>query len=629
MRRGMISKVAASAILTGVFVLSGCGKKSSPPPAVSTYGVSGNASYISEIFSGEVKAYDENNKEIGSATVNESGEYSISELSSKPVYVKLVTGAIGKGSDEVANSEDDNRVTVELSSDVKESRANISLSSYLNREYNTNLPSELKLSQKYYILNMQDVLVEMGRGYTSSFGYAAKALDKSISESSYSVLSKGSITENLKSDKNLMSLSTSNEEEIIERISDMLLDLTSQIESNEQKEVALNTLKIVMASIKEVVSKSLTDDDVAAIRTIVDRDTVDAVKSWVEANSDKDVNFYAQGVNIAKAVLIDPTTAPISADTPAIVAVTCENIDMSGPAKVACGPQEDNFKFAADFGELGEDDNLKETPDGGILLYQVSSDLGDVIPEFAQSGKGKNRIKHVWVEKKYIRLNSAALTLDTDAKFDLIKESLSNLYSIKGEIFEDNTNALLLEEGDERVFIATIVLHFTNDQAEFTPNKEYLTATIEVVITRDGDKLKFTTPANSDILLTAKKLDQSSGVMVVAKNGDVDDASLGGEFSFDIQKYIDRLIVAGDKIGASNIAKEILVKNSTQKGPVKIYFSMSEKIEDGVFDRSFIRNPGLLNPADFALNVGGVTNPYLNAFNNGALQAIKFKLILE
>ncbi len=638
MKKGMISKVAASAILAGAFVLSGCGnsKKATvteEPDAV-TYGVSGNASYVGKIFRGDVKVYDANNNELGSTALNTNGTYSIAGLTTQPSYVELQTGAKGVGNDGVANSDDDNRITLALSSDIDNSTANLSLSSYLNKEYSLNVPSELTLAQKQYLLNIQEALVYLNIPYNDAFKYAGTALTEPINTSGYSVLSTGVSTAKLLNIPALKDLLTAEQETILEAISDAIMSITTGYTGTaEQKKETSRTLEVVMSAVKELATDGLKSDDVVAIQKVTSPDTVAVVKDWVKKNIDENVNFNTQGVKMARTAITNVANQnndPIIDvdDTPTII-TTCSNLDMSGSAAVVCGPEADNFKFSADFGDLGPIDNDKNTPDGGLLLYMASSDLDDVTPEVAQSGKGENRIEHTWVEKKYIRLNSAALALSSDAKFDLLKDYIEPLFTIKGNFFENDNNPFTLDQGQKRTFAATMVLHFTNDQAESTPNKEYLSATIQIDVTRSGDKCYFSRPAGSDILLTAKKLDSTTGTMIVTQNGDLDDATIGNEFSFNIGKYFDRLIAAGGNASITSTAKDILVKNSTQKGPIKIHLTLHEKLPNGSYDRSFIRNPGTFNPANFGLSVGGSSNPYLDAFDDGAVQAIKFKLILE
>jgi hypothetical protein len=637
MKKSMISKVTASVLLAGVFVLSGCSDKSSPPPQqeepntpAATFDVSGSASYVGKIFRGDVKAYDASGKELGNTMLNADGTYSLNELSTEPSYVVLQSGAKGVGNDNQANNDDDNLITLNLSSDVVGETADLSLSNYLNKEYGLSVPSPLSLAQKNYLLSMQEALTYFGIEYKEAFEYAGGALTQPLSESAYSVLSTGTSTALLKQNQALMDKLSPEQEEMLESISDMLMNLTADYTGTpNQKKIAYNTIVVIMSAIKELAADGLKNDDLASLIAVTKQSSRLAVKSWVTTNIDNNTNFYAQGVKMAKTAQINPDATPISnSDVPTTI-TTCSSLNMSGPAAVVCGPQADNFKFAADFGELGPIDNDPNTPDGGMLLYQASSDLNDVTPEFAQSGKGENRIEHTWVEKKYIRLNTAAKSLDTDAKFDLIKDYIEPLFSIKGYVFENDNNPFNLEDGDTRTFAATMVLHFTNDQAENTPNKEFMTATIEVDVARSGEKLYFSSPANSKVLLTAKKLEHSTGVLIVVPNQDMDDATIGNEFSFNPGKYFNRLIAAGDSIGVSTVAKDILIKNLTQEGPIKMHLTLHEKMPNGTFDRSFVRNPGTFEPAEFSLNLGGASNPYADAFDDGAVQAVKVKLILN
>ncbi len=639
MKNSMISKVTASVLLAGVFVLSGCSDKSSPPPAAgpdtpppatAIYDVSGDAAYVGKIFRGNVKVYDASGNELGNTTLNANGTYSLNELSTKPSYVVLQSGAKGVGNDNQANNDDDNLITLNLSSDVVGETADLSLSNYLNKEYGLSVPSPLSLAQKNYLLSMQEALTYFGIEYKEAFEFASGALTEPLSESAYSVLSTGTSTFLLKQNQALMNKLSPKQEEMLESISDMLMNLTADYTGTpEQKKIAHNTMKVIMSSIKELSTDGLKDDDLASLLAVTSVSTADAVKSWVALNLNNNTNFYAQGVKMAKTAKANPNATLISDNVTPTKITTCSNLTMSGPAAVVCGPQADNFKFAADFGELGPIDNDPNTHDGGMLLYQASSDLNDVTPEFAQSGKGENRIEHTWVEKKYIRLNTAAKSLDTNAKYNLIKDYIEPLFSIKGHVFENGHNAFNLEDGDTRTFAATMVLHFTNDQAENTPNKEYMTATIEVDVARSGEKLYFSSPANSKVLLTAKKLEQSTGVLIVMPNQDMDDATIGNEFSFNPGKYFNRLIAAGDSVGVSKVAKDILIKNLTKEGPIKMHLTLHEKMPNGTYDRSFVRNPGTFEPAEFSLNLGGTTNPYADAFDDGAVQAVKVKLILN
>ncbi len=633
MKKGMISNIAASAILAGTFVLSGCGSSKNSPTVVDdtpeTYGVSGSASYVGDIFEGDVKVYDASGNELRTVALDANGDYSISGLNTKPSYVKLQSGAKGKGNDGIAGNDDDNRITLALSSDVSNSTANLSLSSYLNKEYNLNVPSPLSIAQKDYLLNIQETLVYLDIPYNDAFKYAGGALTTPVSTSAYSVLSTGTSTSLLLSQE-LRDILGSDKVTLLQEVSEMLTTLTSDYTgtANEQK-IAHNAIKVVMSAVKELASDGFNSDDKEALEAITATDNINTTKDWVANNIDKEVNLYTQGVKMAKTATADPSTPPIAANDEPTIIVTCADLDMSGSAAVVCGPQEDNFQFSADFGELQPRDNDINTPDGGLLLYMASSDLGDVTPEVAQSGYGEGRIEHTWIEKKYLRLNTAAKALNTDAKFELIKDYIEPLFSIKGHIFENDNNKFNLEEGQTRTFVATMVLHFTNNQAESTPNKEYMSATIQMDVTKTNDKYYFETPADSKVLLTAKKLDDSTGVMIVTENGDLAAGTIGDEFSFNPGKYFDRLIADGDSAGVADAAKEILVKNTTQEGPIKIHFTLHEKLPNGTFDKSFIRNPGTFEPANFALNLGGSSNPYVDAFDNGAVQAIKFKLILE
>ena len=218
MEKGMISKIAASAILTGTFVLSGCGGSKSNPPindsTPKTYSVSGSASYISDIFEGNVKVYDKTGKELRTVAI-ENGNYSISGLTTEPSFVKLESGAKDKGNDGIAENEDDNLITLALSSNIINSTGNLNLSSYLNKEYDLNVPSPLSLAQKDYLLNIQQTLVYLKIDYNDAFKYAGSALTEPVNKSAYSVLSTGTSTTLLLQNQALKDLLTAEQETML------------------------------------------------------------------------------------------------------------------------------------------------------------------------------------------------------------------------------------------------------------------------------------------------------------------------------------------------------------------------------------------------------------------------------
>ncbi len=212
--------------------------------------------------------------------------------------------------------------------------------------------------------------------------------------------------------------------------------------------------------------------------------------------------------------------------------------------------------------------------------------------------------------------------LSVNERFDFIANYLESLLDIKSDILEYDDSPFILDEGETRTFVMTMVLDFTNDPIN-SPDKGYITFVIQLDVTKSMGNLVFSSPAESLTLINSKKETSPFGLMTILTSDS--DVLLGDEVSFNFDNYFNKLLTeVGNNLAYDNI-RSIFSECDTEL--IKIYFTMHEKLPNDSYDKLFIRNPEIFNPTDFSLNIGGSTNPYLDIFDDGVVQALKFDLI--
>ncbi len=338
-----------------------------------------------------------------------------------------------------------------------------------------------------------------------------------------------------------------------------------------------------------------------------------------------------------------------------------ECADKTTGSPVVCGPKEGiTYVFQSDFGSLGgaitglgDLDNDASTPDGGVLLFDaLTAYNGTVFDTPLEGNPQENRIHEVYIPTNYIVLSDTAKTDSVNQRYEYMRTYLANVCNIQcmaaepenNPYFDDGNNSTPLNNNREAgKFLATYVMHFTRGVGELdlleqfktdTTNLEYLTVSFELDVERvDGNssKLRFSSPANTPIVLRAKKVGQL-GVQVETSNLSINSilhpsqGYVNSAFSINMAKYFDKLIEKGESIGVADYAKEILVENFTNPWPVKIYGTLHE-MKNGSFERSFVRNPAELNATLFGLDMTGSHAPAYSLTNGNTNQAIKFNIV--
>ncbi len=252
------------------------------------------------------------------------------------------------------------------------------------------------------------------------------------------------------------------------------------------------------------------------------------------------------------------------------------------------------------------------------------------------SKKCKNhKIEQVLASRKYIRLNQAAQALDTDGKFNVIKDYLTGKFTL-GCCSKD----MGLTTADEgKKFVASMVLNFpeTNCPSCKDTRPEYMAIMFELDAIKDANgNLTLKSPANSKIVGTFKMYngneiqvtDVNDVANLVHYTEDNNGYVHGAQMMFDPAHYFQKVI---DKIEAGNAQlaekfKEMLVRNTTKACPFEIYLGMSEMKANNNFT-DFVKNPGTIDPSDFGMNQGQ-NNPYKGAYQT-PIHAMKFKICLN
>ena len=326
---------------------------------------------------------------------------------------------------------------------------------------------------------------------------------------------------------------------------------------------------------------------------------------------------------------------------------------------VICGPKKNvTYVFQSDFGKLGggpghgdgqgDLDDDRNTYDGGILLYDALTFYNGVQYETPVEGNiSENRIQEVYIPANYIKLTEAAKQKSVDEQYEMMRTYLADVCNMQCMVQEPDNNPYFRDGKTKGSFLATFVMWFTKGTGEDTLKQtfssgdysdlEYLTVEFQLDVEQvDGNssKLRFTSPAKSDVVFGAKKADQ--GAITVTTKNDVINSILHESqnyvhpnFTINMAKYFDKLIAKGDSIGVSDYAKSILVENAQHPWPVKIYGTLHE-IKDGSYERSFVRNPGKMDATLF--NLDNTSLPYGSAYDaphedKTAVKAIKFNIV--
>ncbi len=656
MNKKRVSAVAAATILASSLVLTGClnsnksnsgDSSNNQQNSQQTYSLNGVASNVGAIYDATIVAYDEDSNEIARVKTKKDGSYSFDNLPVAISYIVL-NGGTDLGLDNKIGGGDDSFVENKYRSYISQNSQNLNILS------NTNIADTLE-----------------NRVF---FKYATKAItlldsSKSMSES-YNIVKMFGFTNNKPdADKLAKNSGLSGDDQIMLKI--ILTTLSEQspeLLDNSKKSIAYGVMSTIMYAFDEMANGTNTSRvrgglelNVENVTQLTSDDSINNIKNYLSSNTNISYSAYGAGIfrnmgNTTPPITITnnpPSSNPPSNNTqpsPNVSYLTCSGVTpSSGAPKVDCGPKKDEFSFESDFGDLQPSNpNI----DGGFLVYDAYSTRGGIWKEIDPSA---NRIKNIWITREYVRLNTAAQNLSVDAKYDLLESYLDNLFTVKAYTFQTNHNPFTFHPRKQtRSFLATMAIHFTNNQDPNNKDKEFLAVAFQVDVKKVGNRLVYTSPAGSKILFTLKELGKN-GYFLIDKN-DADNSisigendlifseSFGGVLEFNLAKYFKKIIKKAENGNTllskgAEVAKKIIVKNVTQKGPIKFHTSLVEMSEkhSGVqyFDSDFIRNPGTFNPSDFGLDSSGYdlsgnqVNPYINAFNRGPVRAITFKVLLK
>ena len=657
MKKNRISTIAASAILVSTLVLSGCSdKKSSPEDTTAqqdtqTYNLRGVASNVGPISGAIVIAYDANSNEIARAETLSNGSYSFANLTTSIDHVVL-SGGTDLGIDGKSGGGDDSFVTNKYRSHISDSTQDLNILS------STTIADTLE-----------------NRVF---FKYAQKALmllNTTISKNdAYNLIAQNGFTGD-KPDVNKLANASGLSGDNLTMFTTMLNSLNSQspyLLDSARKKLAYGVMSTIMYTFDEMANGTNNSRvrnglslSVANVNQITSASSISSIQNYLSNNSNVLYSAYGAGIfrnmgNTTPPVVIatNPNSTPQSATnpTPAVAPsyLTCGNTTPSnGAPKVDCGPKNDEFSFESDFGNLRPNNpNI----DGGFLVYDAYSTRGGIWNEIDSSA---NRIKNIWITREYVRLNTAAQALNVDDKYNLIEGYLDNLFTVNAYTFQNGHNEFELAPNQTRSFLATMAIHFTNNQDANNLDKEFLSVAFQIDVKKVGNRLIYTSPADSKILFTLKELgkngyflvDQNQADNIISVNQDMVFApsdgysgSVGGNLQFNLATYFKKIIKKAENGNmllsrGAEVAKKIIVKNATQEGPIKFHTSLVEITGESngkkTFDSDFVRNPGTFEPSDFGLASSGLDasgtqiNPYINAYNHGEIRGITFKVLLK
>ena len=657
MKKNRVSTIAASAILASTLILSGCSDKKSSPENSSaqqdtkTYNLEGVASNVGPISGAIVIAYDANSNEIARVETASDGYYSFENLTTAIDHVVL-SGGTDLGLDKQLGGGDDSFITNKYRSHISNSTQDLNILS------GTNIADTLE-----------------NRVF---FKYAQKALmllNTSISkDDAYKLIAQNGFTDN-KPDVSKLASASGLSGDNLTMFTTILETLKSQSQDlldDDKKRLAYGVMSTIMYTFDEMANGTNNSRvrnglslSVANVNQITSASSISSIQNYLSNNSNVSYSAYGAGIfrnmgNTTPPVIISsnppsnsqPATNPAPAVAPGYL--TCGNTTpSSGAPKVDCGPKNDEFSFESDFGNLRPNNpNI----DGGFLVYDAYSTRGGIWNEIDPSS---NRIKNIWITREYVRLNTAAQALSVDQKYNLIESYLDNLFTVNAYTFQNGHNEFELAPNQTRSFLATMAIHFTNNQDANNLDKEFLAVAFQVDVKKVGNRFVYTSPADSKILFTLKELgkngyflvDQNQADNIISVDQDMVFApsdgysgSVGGNLQFNLATYFKKIIKKAENGNmllsrGAEVAKRIIVKNVTQEGPIKFHTSLVEIIGESngkkIFDSDFVRNPGTFEPKDFGLASNGFDvsgtqiNPYINAYNHGEIRGITFKVLLK
>ncbi len=316
---------------------------------------------------------------------------------------------------------------------------------------------------------------------------------------------------------------------------------------------------------------------------------------------------------------------------------------------IICGPKEGvTYVFQTDFGALGPVDNNISTPDGGALLFDALTVYGSNTTNTPVEGNvSENRIQEVYIPANYLKTTDDFKAKPVNEQYEAMKKYLENVCNMQCMAAENDNNPYFKDGKTEGEFLATYVMWFTRGTGEDTlkqqfasgnaDNLEYLLVQFPLKVTQEDNnssKLRFTVPADADVVFGGKKAGAGQTKLTVTTKNDVINSVLHESqnyvhpnFTINMAKYFNKLIAKGEGENVADYAKEILVENAQHPWPVKIYGVLHEKKSDGTYDRSFIRNPGKVNGMLFNIFNGSNVFGETGDADKSAVPAIKFNIV--
>ena len=609
MKRKILSAVAASAVVSGMVLMSGCGGSSSPVIANKT--VRGNVSYIGALEGVTVTVKDANGNVLCQDDTNASGTYECTYNIGTPAsaVASLKEGMIDEGVN--PDLDDDNILLTSETITGSKTRA-------------TGNTVELDISIATD-LGVEDTLANRVKAYYYTQAYMdilgmseadAKAAAKTKIEQEATA---GSIKNNRQQTQTDLCNA------LIAKINELCADLG---DDENEKTASLLTIKTLYNAANLVLNDpTLTQSEKESVFQDVINST-GTIKSQINIalNSGTPTGVMVGQVaqNLVNAVKADNQPADNNDDltddatyTP-VTAPTCNN-----NGGVQCGPQGETLKF---FTEI-------DTPaNGTTILVKSACFTGSNFSKVWENGK----LKKVLMSRKYFRLSDELKnSTNTAAKFDAIRNYVDSKFRLTS--CTSDLGLQTLNDGDR--FVASMVLDFpTVDNCTACNNErpEYMVVMFEIDAKKNADgSVTLFSPAGSDIVGIIKTHNDTVPLIVAAQNAVQNtlttdtDANL---IDLDAMKYFNKVI---DKIesegntAVTNAFKDVLVRNTTRACPFEIKLGMSQIYTSGtsITYHDIVQNPGTYSPSAYYMNQGN-NNPYKGAYTSN-IHAVLFKVCLN
>ncbi len=610
MKRKFLSAVAASAVVTSIVMLSGCGG-SSGPSAVSEKTARGHVAYIGALANVNVVVKDANGNILCQDDTDENGAYECTYKTGTPAsaVASITEGMIDEG---INPALDDDNILL-TSETIQGSKT---------RAVDNVVELDISIATN---LGVEDTLANRVKAYYYTQAYI-DFLGKSVAEAKE--LAKNKILEEanggiLKNDRDLNTTALCNA--LIEKINTLSANLGSTENEKTASVLTIKTLydaaNLVLndATLSDQQKQDIFEDVLNSTATIKTQ-----ILSELETDTPTGVMVGQVAQNLVDAIKADNQPANNNDDltdgatyTP-VTAPTCNN-----NGGVQCGPQGEKLKFFTE---------IDTTNDGTTILVKSACFTGSNFTKVWENGK----LKKVLLSRKYFRLSDELKdSTNTAAKFDAIRnyvDSKFRLYSCTSDL-----GLQTLADGDR--FVASMVLDFpTVDNCTACNNErpEYMVVLFEVDARKNADgSITLFSPANSDIVGILKTHNDNAPLIVAAKNAVQNtlttdtDANL---IDLDAMKYFNKVI---DKIesegntAVTNAFKDVLVRNTTKACPFEIKLGMSQIYTSGnnTTYSDIVQNPGTFDPSAYHMDEGN-NNPYRSAYTSD-IHAVLFKVCLN